>query len=339
VYKVVVQPKGLEYFCEAGETLLDAAQKAGIKMPVSCKNGVCYICQGELLSGCIVDKRGREQGTVEGGASDAQTRSFYVCHAMPKQDCEIYLENVYGPSELPMRNAKCQVQQVTEMRAHVYKVVLSQPAGRAVEFFAGQYLAIEMPGRESDAFFSIASAPGSRDIELHIQADPHLTSACEMIDYLRESSTISVKLPFGKSCLSQVPDKAVMLLAAGTGFAQMKSLIEYLFMNHFEHEVALYWTLRKQSDLYAVELLDKWSQQYPNFHYKAMVAEPSDQLNTEHHSQLAQAVIDEHDSVVDKLVFASGSPKLVFSTMDALAEAGLDANNFYSDVLEYATRD
>jgi len=88
-----------------------------------------------------------------------------------------------------------------------------------------------------------------------------------------------------------------------------------------------------------LELLENWSKQYENFHYTTMVAEPSDQINTEHHSQLAQAVLDEHDSVEDKLVFASGSPKLVFSTMDALAAAGLDPENFYSDVLEYAARD
>jgi CDP-4-dehydro-6-deoxyglucose reductase len=335
VYKVVIQPKGLEYFCEQGETLLEGAERAGIKVPVSCKNGVCYICEADLRSGCVVDRRGRKFVRTVGG----EAPSFYLCHAFPQQDCEIFLEDVFGPSELPMKSIKCQVQHVKEMRAHVYQVVLMQPAGRAVEFFAGQYLSIDMPGREGDVFFSIASAPGSRDIELHIQADPHLTSACEMIEYLRESSSISIKLPFGKSCLPKVPDKAVMLLAAGTGFAQMKSLIEYLFANQFQHEVALYWTLRKESDLYAAELLEEWSKLYANFHYKTMVAEQSDQLNTEHHSQLAEAVLDEHDSVEDKIVFVSGSPKLVFSTMDALADGGLDLENFYSDVLEYATRD
>ena len=39
------------------------------------------------------------------------------------------------------------------------------------------------------------------------------------------------------------------------------------------------------------------------------------------------------------VVFVSGSPKLVFSAMDALMEAGLPESQFFSDVLAYATRE
>ncbi|QGZ40605.1 ferredoxin [Pseudoduganella flava] len=43
-WRVTVLPKGFEFDADEGETLLRAAERAGIRLPSSCRNGTCRTC-------------------------------------------------------------------------------------------------------------------------------------------------------------------------------------------------------------------------------------------------------------------------------------------------------
>lgn len=43
-YRVRILPKEFEFDAQEGETLLHAAERAGIRMPSSCRNGTCRTC-------------------------------------------------------------------------------------------------------------------------------------------------------------------------------------------------------------------------------------------------------------------------------------------------------
>ncbi|QSW99854.1 2Fe-2S iron-sulfur cluster-binding protein [Haloterrigena alkaliphila] len=66
------------------EYVLDAAERAGLELPHSCRNGMCTSCAGELLEG---DLDGHE-GTA---LSPAQEDDGYVllCCSYPRADSEI----------------------------------------------------------------------------------------------------------------------------------------------------------------------------------------------------------------------------------------------------------
>jgi len=48
---VRVEPGGLEFEAEPGESLVLAAQHAGIELPTSCRNGTCRTCLCQITSG------------------------------------------------------------------------------------------------------------------------------------------------------------------------------------------------------------------------------------------------------------------------------------------------
>jgi len=52
-YKVLLQPSGLEFEAQPSVALLNAALKAHIRMPSSCRNGTCRTCLCFLKSGKI----------------------------------------------------------------------------------------------------------------------------------------------------------------------------------------------------------------------------------------------------------------------------------------------
>lgn len=45
-FQITVQPSGTQFACEADETVLSAAIRAGVGLPYGCKNGACGSCKG-----------------------------------------------------------------------------------------------------------------------------------------------------------------------------------------------------------------------------------------------------------------------------------------------------
>lgn len=48
-----VEPGGFRFEAEAGRTLLQSAEAAGIELPSSCRNGTCRTCICRLLEGQV----------------------------------------------------------------------------------------------------------------------------------------------------------------------------------------------------------------------------------------------------------------------------------------------
>lgn len=239
-----------------------------------------------------------------------------------------------------LKKMLCQVLSVDEIQGKIYQVSLLLPDGETQGFHAGQYLSIDLSDKTEPSFFSIASRPGISTLTLHIQASPHNLSAIHTISTLQkrmdEKLPVRITMPFGVACIKSPPSKSLILIAAGTGFAQMKSIIDYLLDAQFTYNISLYWGVRKQDEMYMAQVVELLAQEHSHFYFKAVVAEIDNIEDTEHHNLLSDAVLSEHDTLEDNLVFVSGSPKLVFSSMDALMMAGLPKEQFYSDVLEYA---
>ncbi|MCC6072946.1 2Fe-2S iron-sulfur cluster-binding protein [Massilia sp. GCM10020059] len=50
-YPILLQPSGAAFTAGPGETLLAAAERAGIAMPSSCRNGSCRTCLRKVVEG------------------------------------------------------------------------------------------------------------------------------------------------------------------------------------------------------------------------------------------------------------------------------------------------
>lgn len=333
--------KRYELNCSENETVYEAAKNLGFRMPASCLNGVCHVCRGNLVSGRVLS--GSAKKLINHVADDASSTEIMLCQSWPKESCEIEIKNLFGPGELPVKKVKCQVLSVERLKGYVYQVDFQLPAGKQPEFFPGQYLALALPGKEEASYFSIASRPGLRVLSLHIQADPHLLSAIEVIAYLEscvdQKISASLSLAFGEACLSSLPTKPLILMAAGTGFAQMKSIIEHLFEHQINQPISLYWGVRKEDDMYLKSLAEDWARINENFRFIPLISDIETIEATDHHNQLSDAVLADQNNLSNAMVFVSGSPKLVFSAMDALMAAGLPEDQFFSDVLAYAQRE
>lgn len=320
--KVTLQPSGAVLETQPGEAILAAAQRLGYSGPHSCRNGNCQLCAALLVEG-QVSQHGQ---TVDHG-------EIYVCVAVPQSDCLLQWDGVLAPGELPVRQLACQVVALDDVGGDVRRVRLRAPAGRPPRYHAGQYLLIQRDDGKQSAF-SLASAPHQgRELELHVLAREASSQA--LLAQLEGKGMAQVELPYGDAHLAELPDGPLVLIAAGTGMAQMHSLIEDARTRGFAQPVHLYWGVRTPDDFYAIEAWDAWAE-LPNLTLNRVV---SDACGWEGRCGLLHEVVRADFADLSGLhVYASGSPAMVYATLDALVDAGMDAHQMRADVFAYAPR-
>ncbi|WP_339904229.1 CDP-6-deoxy-delta-3,4-glucoseen reductase [Pseudomonas guineae] len=320
--KVTLKPSGAVLEVQPRERILDAARRLGYDCPQSCRNGNCHICAALLVEGRV------QQNGVELGHGE-----LFTCLAEPLQDCVLHWDGVLAPGELPVLEFACQVVACDDLGGDVFRLRLSTPAGRVPRYHAGQYLLLQRDG-DDYAAFSLASAPHcGRELELHVLARDKATIA--LVTQLQSTGLVRVKLPFGDTHLAELPDGPLVLIAAGTGMAQMHSLIEHCRAIGFAHPVHLYWGARRPEDFYEVGHWAQWLQ-VPNLFLHQVV---SDQCGWQGRCGLLHEAVREDFVDLNALhVYASGSPAMVYATLDALVDAGMDAHQMRADVFAYAPR-
>src|SRR5207237_1662261 len=102
---------------------------------------------------------------------------------------------------------------------------------------------------------------GVTALEIHVRQTPgglfteHVFSKLKVRDLLRFEG------PLGSFYLREESDKPIILLASGTGFAPIRSIIEYALEKKLEEKrpMTLYWGCRVQADLYQREIAESWN--------------------------------------------------------------------------------
>ncbi len=320
--KLTLQPSGAVIEAHPGETILEAAQRAGYQCPQSCRNGNCQVCAAVLVEGRVL------QGDVEHDHGE-----IFTCQARPLGDCLLHWDGVLARGELPVGEYACQVVECTPVGGDVYRVALRTPAGRLPRYHAGQYLLLEREDGEFSAF-SLASAPHQgRDLQLHILARDG--SAIALVRSLQTRATVRVKMPYGDTHLAELPDGPLLLVAAGTGMAQMQSLLEHCRARGFKHPLHLYWGVRAPEEFYRIDPWAEW-ENLPGLSLHRVVSERCDWRGR--CGLLHEAIREDFSDLKGLHVYASGSPAMVYGTLDALVEAGMDAHQMRADVFAYAPR-
>jgi len=235
----------------------------------------------------------------------------------------------------------CLVTLCTPLNASIYRVILQPGEDRALPYKAGQYLNIEQADGTCSPF-SIASCPDMCGVlELHI--DRHESTEA-IIQQLLVERSVKIELPLGDchlpSPLYFEPSTPIVLVAASTGYAQMQSMLLKLFNSGLSNPIHLYWGAKHAERFYMLDQLDAWQQQHDHFHFTPVVSDASEECQWQgREGLLHQVVIEDFDSLQDAEVYISGSPLMVYSTLDVLVRHGLPEQQAHSDVFDYAPRE
>jgi NAD(P)H-flavin reductase/ferredoxin len=323
-YEVRIAGTDLHFACEAEQNILDAALKAGIDMPYSCRKGVCGNCAGGVAAGEVHCPPAAE--VVEPG-------QHLFCQCLPLGDIEIVPRAWHRIDPSARKTFSVKVFRNTLAAEDVSVLQLRLPAGQRAKFKAGQYLQVALPDG-SRRSYSMANPPHESDtLQLHIR---HVAGGqfTQIVPQLKAGDVLQVELPFGNFELREEATTPMLCVVAGTGFAPVKSLLDDLLKKGIKRPVTLIWGGRNSGGLYLISAVERWKKMLPGFVFVSAVEDAADAraLNG-FHGRVDDAVRSRCATLSGHEVYCCGSPAMVTAVKKAcVEERGLDSHHFFSDV-------
>lgn len=321
-FNVSVQNTEFRFPCEPNEAVLDAAQRAGLEIPYSCRKGVCSTCKGRVISGEVRAFAGDALTPAERAEGQA-----LFCNARPRSDLVIAPRSISKADPFARKTVAARVFRLTRLASDVMLVHLRFPAGIRVKFKAGQHLNLILDNGERRDF-SMANPPRESDgAQLHIRHVPGGAFTSHVFDGLKRGDILRAEIPFGDFTLRD-SGKPILFVAGSTGFAPIKSMIEDMLIKHIDRNVTLYWGARQREGLYS-DLPAKWAAQSPRFKYVPVLSDvPEAGIR---HGLVHRAVLEDHPALARFQAYVCGVPVMTEAARREFLAAGLPADEFFAD--------
>lgn len=336
-WTISLLPDGKQFSAFPGEPLLAAGHRAGFTFPQACRNGNCLRCEGFLLHGDVEHLRSHECIS-----SRDEKKHVLPCIVEARSHCTLAIDGVFAPGELPVLTVAAQVTAVETLSHNVARALLRLPAGKKIARLAGQYL--EIVDGENAYAFSIASPPESgREIELHVRFGEDNPSSLRVMAMLVRGAVVTLRLPMGDCTLAGEPRLPLMLVAGSTGFAQVKSLVEHAIAQGWKVPLSIYWGARTPEDFYLLDIAKQWAREHDNIRFVPIVSGPEATVGSKasagfRYGPVHEAALADVLDADNLLVYACGSPPMVYAVQDAFVARGILRERIFSDVFAWAPR-
>ena len=335
-YHMLVRPDNRILSIREGETILDAGLREGVPFPFECRNGGCGKCKATLAYGSV--DYGACQREILTEAERAEGK-LLLCSATPRSDIEIEYLPTTAPGGVPARVWSAVVESMDTLAPDVMRVMLKLEGREPIEFYAGQYINILLEDGEKRAF-SFATAPQVTDrVELQIRRIPGGRYTTQVFESMQVGDRLRFEGPLGSFFLREDSEKPIIFVAGSTGFAPVKSMVEYAFARGMKRKMMLYWGTRRPEDMYLAALPAQWERAHDNFRFIPVLSEPRPEDQWTGRTGLVhEAIIEDFPNLADYQVYACGSAGMVEAAYPAFQARGLSQDDCFSDAFRLAPR-
>jgi CDP-4-dehydro-6-deoxyglucose reductase, E3 len=332
---MLVRPDNRIFAVREGETLLDAGLREGIALPFECRNGGCGQCKATLASGSV------RHGAYQEGVLTAEERSagkVLTCTCTPASEIELEYVPAKAPTHFAVRTRSATVESLERLAPDVMRVMLKLDDG-PIEFYAGQYLNVLLEDGAKRSF-SFATAPQVHErIELHIRRIAGGRFTTQVFEKMQPGDRLRFEGPLGSFFLRENTDKPMVFVAGSTGFAPVKSMLEYAFSRGMKRPLFLYWGVKRPADLYLAALPEQWAREHPGFKFVPVISDPEPQDRWQGRTGLVhEAILADFPSLAGYQVYACGSAGMVEAAHPAFRARGLDQDDCFSDVFRLSPK-
>jgi NAD(P)H-flavin reductase/ferredoxin len=235
-----VRANGEEFSANCGDLLLDAALLNGVDIPHDCRSGVCGACQVNLLSGRVL-----------GGMQDGNPGVVRACQCRVLTDVAIEIEDV--PESV---TAHGRVKALVPLAPDVMEVSIAMP--QRAEYLAGQHYKVQFrgfPARYYSPTFPLDTPHNPAVLRFHIRLVPNGRVSPELGGRIRVGHPVKLTGPLGTAYFRGGHPGRLVIVAGGTGFAPMWSIVNAALAERRDRTVVFVAGARTLRSFYMVRAL------------------------------------------------------------------------------------
>lgn len=322
-YEVTVEPTGDVIEVEEGQTILDAALRQGVWLPFACGHGTCATCKVQVLEGdgdignaspfALMDME-RDEGKV------------LACCCTPESDmvieADIDVDDDFAG--YAVQDFIGTVREIKNLSPTIKGIWLD--LDKEMEFQAGQYINLNIPGVEGSRAFSIANKPSdAKSLELHIRHVPGGAGTSYIHENLQIGDTLDVSGPYGQFFVRKSDEQGAIFIAGGSGLSSPQSMILDMLEEGDTRPIVLLQGARNLEELYNREIFVQLAEQYENFQYVPALNEPLESDNWQGFKGFVhEAAVDHFDGRFDgNKAYLCGPPPMIDAAITALMQGRL----------------
>lgn len=265
-YELTIEPLGQTIQVEEGQTILDAALRAGVYLPHACCHGLCATCKVQVTDGEI------EHGDPSSFALmdfEREEGKCLACCATLSSDAVIEAEIDEDPDarSIPVSDFSVTVSRVESLTPTIKGIWLKIDGGEKIDFQAGQYVNLEIPAISQSRAFSLANRPSDQEMELNIRIVPGGQVTTWIHEHLKVGDKLKVSGPYGRFFVKKSAAMPSLFIAGGSGLSSPKSMILDLLEEGSTLPITLLYGARSQEELYYHQEFTELAQKHPNFTY------------------------------------------------------------------------
>ena len=275
IYTVRLEPIGVEFEVDEGETVLDAAFRQGISLPHGCKEGQCSACKCNLIEG---DVELLKYSTFALSDGEREQGGILLCRSLAQEDLVIELLNFDEEllsKSIAVKNFKGAITAKSNLTHDIRAIEIDLEA--PMKFWAGQYVDITVRtknGEEITRSFSMANTPDqTQKLRFIIKKYPDGRFSNELdAGGIEVGAAVTVRGPFGSCFRREGRTGPIILVAAGSGMSPIWSILHDHIASGEDRPVHFFYGARTRADLFYVEQIADITATHPTITFTPVLS-------------------------------------------------------------------
>ena len=220
-FTIQFEEQEFEYACDADDTLLRAALRAGLGFPYECNAGGCGTCKFELVSGAVENIWPDSPGL---SPRDQKKGRQLACMCVPTSDCVIKARLLHD--KVPHLRPNRMEAELTALRPLTADMTEFQfKTEHPAHFLPGQYALLDVPGVSGSRGYSMCNLPNEQG-EWHfvIKQMPDGAASTRLFEACQPGDVLTLDGPYGLSFLRPEVPRDIVCIAGGSGLSPILSI-------------------------------------------------------------------------------------------------------------------
>ncbi len=329
-YEITIESIGQSVPVREGQTVLDACLRAGVWLPHACCHGLCATCKVQVLDGECDHGESSPFALMEFERDEGK---ILACCATVQSDIVIEADIEEDPDAqyLPLDDFQGRVVEARMLTPTIRGIWLAPD--HPVNFQAGQYIMLQVPGVEGARAFSIASAPGEALIELHVRLVEGGAATTWLHQQLQVGATLPFSGPFGRFFVRRSGMQQAIFVAGGSGLSSPKSMVMELLAEGVDYPITLLQGARNEQELYFQDLFEELASKHANFSYVPVLSAVPDESSWQGargyvHEEMKRRFANDFRG---NKAYLCGPPPMIESTIATLMQGRLFERDIYTE--------